>query len=107
MGLVKLLKAHPDGQWKDLGEIPEDLAKILSKEKAMNPDDYDIAFWGTASKVYESRVTDPFGQKYLLGIFESPMDAVKAYKKVRSGMPDMLAQKPKEINAKLQADVWY
>jgi len=67
--------------------------------------------WATADKLYKSEAIDAFGVKYILGIFESPIDAVKAfkdwsdeYKKARMGVKDELVQKSQEANAKLQAN---
>eukprot|EP00438_Fugacium_kawagutii_P023885 Skav233799 [mRNA] locus=scaffold780:530507:531503:- [translate_table: standard] len=35
--------------------------------------------WGTAEKLYKSEAIDSFGNKYLLGVFEDPKDAEKAF----------------------------
>merc|ERR1719326_1856093 len=107
--LLKTLKEDPN--WPELGDIPQDLVDDLSKEPAPNPDEEPAMNWATADKLYKSEAIDAFGVKYILGIFESPIDAVKAfkdwsdeYKKARSGVKDELVQKSQEANAKLQAD---
>merc|ERR1719158_1547558 len=96
--LWKTLKEDPN--WPELGDIPQDLEDDLSKEPAPNAD-----------KLYKSEAIDAFGVKYILGIFESPIDAVKAfkdwseeYKKGRAGINKELVQKSEEANAKLQAN---
>jgi hypothetical protein len=107
--LWKTLKADPN--WPELGDIPQDLVDDLSKEPAPNPDEEPAMNWATADKLYKSEAIDAFGVKYILGIFESPIDAVKAfkdwsdeYKKGRAGINKELVQKSEEANAKLQAN---
>jgi hypothetical protein len=107
--LWKTLKADPN--WPELGDIPQDLVDDLSKEPAPNPDEEQAMNWATADKLYKSEAIDAFGVKYILGIFESPIDAVKAfkdwsdeYKKGRAGINKELVQKSEEANAKLQAN---
>merc|ERR1712193_140271 len=76
--LWKTLKEDPN--WPELGDIPQDLVDDLSKEPAPNPDEELAMNWATADKLYKSEAIDAFGVKYILGIFESPIDAVKALK---------------------------
>merc|ERR1712182_162658 len=78
----------------------------LSKEPAPNPDEEPAMNWATADKLYKSEAIDAFGVKYILGIFESPIDAVKAfkdwsdeYKKGRAGINKELVLKA-EVKAK-------
>ena len=35
--------------------------------------------WGTAEKLYKSEAIDSFGNKYLLGVFETQKEAEKAF----------------------------
>ena len=35
--------------------------------------------WGTAEKLYKSEAIDSFGNKYLLGVFETVAEAEKAF----------------------------
>ena len=35
--------------------------------------------WGTAEKLYKSEAIDSFGNKYLLGVFETVKEAEKAF----------------------------
>merc|ERR1719277_2813004 len=67
--------------------------------------------WGIADKLYKSEAIDAFGMKYLLGVFETKDEALKAfvdwnneYEKARADMKSEMQQWSKQENARLEAD---
>merc|ERR1712039_280789 len=67
--------------------------------------------WGIADKLYKSEAIDAFGMKYLLGVFDTPVEAQKAfvewnteYEKARADMKSEMQQWSKQENARLEAD---
>merc|ERR1712176_451349 len=67
--------------------------------------------WGTADTLYKSEAIDSFGQKYLLGIYETKDEAKKAFEEwnaeYEQGRRDMRAemeQWSKQENAKLEGE---
>jgi len=67
--------------------------------------------WGIADKLYKSEAIDAFGMKYLLGVFDTPAEAEKAfvewnteYEKARADMKSEMQQWSKQENARLEAD---
>merc|ERR1712190_68825 len=67
--------------------------------------------WGIADKLYKSEAIDAFGMKYLLGVFDTKEEALKAftewndeYEKARADMKSEMQQWSKQENARLEAD---
>jgi len=67
--------------------------------------------WGTADKLYKSEAIDAFGEKYLLGVFETKEESRaafdnwnKEYEEARAGMKGELAQWSKTEQARLDKD---
>merc|ERR1711972_10554 len=67
--------------------------------------------WGIADKLYKSEAIDAFGMKYLLGVFDTKDEALKAfvewngeYEKARADMKSEMQQWSKQENARLEAD---
>merc|ERR1712187_288594 len=67
--------------------------------------------WGIADKLYKSEAIDSFGQKYLLGVFDTFEEAQKAFKewnaeyeKGRADMKSKMEQWSKQENARLESD---
>jgi len=67
--------------------------------------------WGTADTLYKSEAIDAFGEKYLLGVFETKEESRvafdawnKEYEAAREGMKGEMAQWQKTEQARLDAD---
>mmetsp|Transcript_31325 Transcript_31325/g.48594 ORF Transcript_31325/g.48594 Transcript_31325/m.48594 type:complete len:392 (+) Transcript_31325:220-1395(+) len=95
---------------KPLPPMDEDTLAELAKYPAVIEGEFQHS-WGTADKLYKSEAIDPFGQKYLLGIFETKKEAAKAFKdwnaeyeKARVDLKDELAQWSKQEQARLDKD---
>jgi len=71
----KELPKHMDGP---VAPLDEDMLADLAKEPAVGDGEL-LHNWGTAEKLYKSEAIDSFGNKYLLGVFEKPADAEKAF----------------------------
>merc|ERR1712217_188492 len=96
---------------KPLPPMDEDTLSELAKFPAVIQDEFNHS-WGTADKLYKSEAIDPFGQKDLLGIFETQDEAAKAFKdwnaeyeKARVDLKDELAQWSKQEQARLDKDM--
>merc|ERR1712039_433737 len=67
-----------DGISVDMQPLDEELLAELEEEPALQKGEFDFS-WGTADKLYKSEAIDAFGIKYLLGVFETQEEAVKAF----------------------------
>jgi hypothetical protein len=96
------------------GPVPpldDEMLAELAEEPA-SPKEELSHNWGTADKLYRSEAIDAFGQKYLLGIFETMAECQKAFKDwnaeyetARKSLKDEMAQWSKQEQAKNEADV--
>merc|ERR1712039_257511 len=133
-GLVQTSKAFYRSQAKSLGthktkadvlrSIHAELGKVMGTaeadmqpldeellaEPALQKGEFDFS-WGTADKLYKSEAIDAFGIKYLLGVFETQEEAIKAfeewnaeYVKARADMTSEMQQWSKQENARLEED---
>jgi hypothetical protein len=94
----------------DMQPLDEELLAELAEEPALQKGEFDFT-WGTADKLYKSEAIDAFGIKYLLGVFETQEEAVKAfeawnaeYVKARADMSAEMQQWSKQENARLEED---
>merc|ERR1711948_250340 len=90
--------------------LDEELLAELEEEPALQKGEFDFS-WGTADKLYKSEAIDAFGVKYLLGVFDTKDEALKAfvdwnneYEKARADMKSEMQQWSKQENARLEAD---
>jgi hypothetical protein len=88
----------------------ERLLESMSKLPATDPEHFQHP-WSTAEKLYKSKAVDPFGMKYLLGIYVSKEEARKAlkvwsgeYDNAREDMKVIMAQWSKQENTYLDKD---
>jgi len=58
--------------------LEEDTLKELAKMPALPKEELDHP-WGKASTLWKSEAYDPFGNQYLLGIYETPEEALKVF----------------------------
>mmetsp|Transcript_41846 Transcript_41846/g.106478 ORF Transcript_41846/g.106478 Transcript_41846/m.106478 type:complete len:454 (-) Transcript_41846:241-1602(-) len=100
----------PEVMGKPVPPIDEGLLESMSKLPATDPEHFQHP-WGTAEKLYKSEAVDPFGTKYLLGIYATKEEAQKAFKewsgeydKAREDMKVEMAQWSKQENARLDKD---
>jgi hypothetical protein len=94
----------------DMQPLDEELLAELEEEPALQKGEFDFS-WGTADKLYKSEAIDAFGIKYLLGVFETQEEAIKAfedwnaeYVKARADMTSEMQQWSKQENARLEED---
>ena len=94
---------------KPVPAIDEEVLAELATEPATGPDFRHP--WGIADKLYKSEAIDAFGQKYLLGIYETKEEAAKSfsewnaeYEKARVAMKSEMQEWGKQEQAKLEAD---
>jgi len=59
-------------------EIDEDVLEVMSQYPAVRQNELDHP-WGKADKLWKSEAWDPFGERYLLGIFETKEEALTAF----------------------------
>jgi len=90
--------------------IDEELLADLEQEPAVEEGEYRHS-WGIADKLYKSEAIDAFGMKYLLGIFETKEEALKAfndwnkeYEKARQDLKAGMEQWGKSEQARLDKD---
>jgi len=104
--------------WKILPEIvgkpvapldPEVLAGLEEIPASEDPD--YLHPWAVADKLYKSVAIDSFGQKFLLGVYESPEECQKVfdgwndeYKKAKAEMHADMQEWSKQENARLDKD---
>merc|ERR1719346_340357 len=69
------LPKHTD---KPVPPLDEEMLAELEEEPAIIEGEFKHS-WGTADFLYKSEATDAFGQKYLLGVFETKDEAAKAF----------------------------
>merc|ERR1719343_354204 len=96
---------------KPVPPIDEELLAAFAEEPADDDEEGYLHPWGVASKLYKSVAIDAFGQKYLLGVFETEEECQEAfdgwneeYKKARSEMMDEMQEWSKQENARLDKD---
>jgi len=90
---------------------PEEWA-ALEKIPATDPDSAEFRHsWGTSRKLWKSEAYDPFGQKYLLGIYETVEEAQKAfddwnaeYEENRLAVQEEVQQWAKAQNARIEKE---
>merc|ERR1712037_1090534 len=90
--------------------IDEELLADLEQQPAVEEGEYRHS-WGIADKLYKSEAIDAFGMKYLLGIFETKDEALKAfadwnaeYEKARVSMKADMEEWGKSEQARLDKD---
>merc|ERR1712050_56906 len=96
-------------KWSGDSVPPLDEAE-LAEEPASQEGEFKHS-WGTADKLYKSEAIDAFGQKYLLGVFETQDEARKAfadwnseYEQARADMKTEMQEWSKQENARLDKD---
>jgi len=101
------LPKHTD---KPVPPLDDEMLAELAEEPAVVDGEY-MHSWGVADKLYKSEAIDSFGQKYLLGIFETKEEATKAfenwnaeYNKARAEMQVEMEQWGKQEQARLDKD---
>ncbi|CAE8709406.1 unnamed protein product [Polarella glacialis] len=106
-GIWAELPKHTD---KPVPPLDEEMLAELAKEPAIIKGEFKHS-WGTADKLYKSEAIDSFGEKYLLGVFETKAEAQTAfvnwnaeYEKARDDMKDEMTQWGKSEQARLDAD---
>merc|ERR1712242_11109 len=95
---------------KPVPPLDEEMLAELAEEPAVIEGEFKHS-WGTADKLYKSEAIDAFGAKYLLGVFETKDEAMKAfadwngeYEKARGEMKAELEQWGKQEQARLDRD---
>merc|ERR1719410_61446 len=95
---------------KPVPPLDDEMLAELGEEPAIIEGEFKHS-WGTADKLYKSEAIDAFGQKYLLGVFETKAEAEKAfaewnseYEKARSDMKAEMQQWSKQEQARLDKD---
>jgi len=63
---------------KPIPPLDEEILAELAQEPAIIEGQFDHN-WGTADKLYKSEAISPFGEKYLLGIFETMEESENAF----------------------------
>jgi len=96
---------------KPVPPLDDEMLAELAEEPATEPGEL-LHNWGTADKLYKSEAVDHFGNKYLIGLFETKEEAMKAfevwnveYEAARQKVQDDMAAWNKREQAKLAADV--
>merc|ERR1712137_430194 len=94
---------------KPLPPLSEELLEDLAQEPAYDEHSFKNKF-GVADKLYKSEAVDPFGTKFLLGVFETEDEAKKAfdawnkaYEDSREKQLEKMAQWAKRQQAKLDS----
>jgi len=108
--LKELWAELPKHTGKPVPPLDDEMLAELAEEPAVIEGEFKHS-WGTADKLYKSEAIDAFGQKYLLGVFESKGEAEKAfadwnseYEKARSDMKAEMQQWSKQEQARLDKD---
>jgi len=96
------------------GPVPpldDEMLAELAQEPASPPGEL-LHTWGTADKLWKSDAIDAFGNKFLLGLFETKEEAKKAfdvwnveYENARKELKEEMAQWSKQEQAKIDSDV--
>eukprot|EP00420_Gonyaulax_spinifera_P009776 CAMPEP_0197942526 /NCGR_PEP_ID=MMETSP1439-20131203/124453_1 /TAXON_ID=66791 /ORGANISM="Gonyaulax spinifera, Strain CCMP409" /LENGTH=202 /DNA_ID=CAMNT_0043565783 /DNA_START=3 /DNA_END=612 /DNA_ORIENTATION=+ len=101
------LPKHTD---KPVPPLDEEMLAELAEEPAVIEGEFRHN-WGTADMLYKSEAIDAFGAKYLLGVFETKDEAIKAfedwngeYEKARVEMKAEMEQWGKQEQARLDRD---
>merc|ERR1719277_627187 len=109
--VLKALWAEiPKFTGKPVPPVDEELLAELEEVPAVQEGEFRHN-WGIADKLYKSEAIDAFGMKYLLGVFDTKDEALKAfvdwnneYEKARADMKSEMQQWSKQENARLEAD---
>jgi len=95
---------------KPVPPLDDEILAELAQEPAIIEGQFDHN-WGTADKLYKSEAISPFGEKYLLGIFETMEESEKAfvawneeYEKAREQLKVERDQWGKQEQARVDAD---
>merc|ERR1711920_657211 len=95
---------------KPVPPLDDEMLSELAEEPAIIEGEFKHN-WGTADKLYKSEAIDAFGQRYLLGVFETKEESRvafdnwnKEYEEARAGMQGELAQWSKTEQARLDKD---
>merc|ERR1712066_518679 len=95
---------------KEVPPVDEEMLAELEQVPAVQEGEYRHN-WGIADKLYKSEAIDAFGQKYLLGVFETQDEARKAfadwnseYEQARADMKTEMQEWSKQENARLDKD---
>merc|ERR1712187_827834 len=90
--------------------LDEEMLAELAQEPAVEEGSF-MHNWGTADTLYKSEAIDSFGQKYLLGIFETKEESIAAfndwnaeYNDARKDMASEMAQWSKQEQARLDQE---
>merc|ERR1712060_848864 len=96
---------------KPVPPLDEELLASFAEMPANDDEEGYLHPGGVASKLYKSVAIDAFGQKYLLGVFETEEECQEAfdewneeYKKARSEMQSEMQEWSKQENARLDKD---
>merc|ERR1711941_186393 len=104
--------------WEEIGKVTdkpvppldEEMLAELAEEPAIIEGEFKHN-WGTSDILYKSEAIDAFGMKYLLGVFDTKVEAREAfaewneeYEKSRAEMKSEMQQWSKQENARLEAD---
>jgi hypothetical protein len=95
---------------KPVPPLDDEILAELAQEPAIIEGQFNHN-WGTADKLYKSEAISPFGEKYLLGIFETMEESEKAftawneeYEKAREQLKVERDQWGKQEQARVDAD---
>eukprot|EP00930_Biecheleria_cincta_P040273 TRINITY_DN275_c0_g1_i7.p1 TRINITY_DN275_c0_g1~~TRINITY_DN275_c0_g1_i7.p1 ORF type:complete len:453 (-),score=126.61 TRINITY_DN275_c0_g1_i7:100-1458(-) len=95
---------------KPMPPLDDEILAELAQEPAIIEGQFNHN-WGTADKLYKSEAISPFGEKYLLGIFETMEESEKAflawneeYEKAREQLKVERDQWGKQEQARVDAD---
>jgi len=95
---------------KPVPPLDDEILAELAQEPAILEGQFNHN-WGTADKLYKSEAISPFGEKYLLGIFETMEESEKAftawneeYEKAREQLKVERDQWGKQEQARVDAD---
>merc|ERR1712190_431809 len=84
---------------KPVPPLDEEMLAELALEPATEPGEFRHS-WGIADKLYKSEALDAFGNRYLLGVFET-----KEYETARLTSIEEMKQWSKQEQARLDRDV--
>merc|ERR1711972_485980 len=109
--LKELWAELPKYSEKPVPPLDEEMLAELALEPYTEKGEFKHS-WGIASKLYKSEAIDSFGQKFLLGIYETKDQAMKAfndwnveYEKARETSIEEMKQWSKQEQARLDRDV--
>jgi hypothetical protein len=89
---------------KDLPPLDEEVLAGLAEYPANDYSTEKRLSWGTAEKLYKSVAIDPFGTKFLLGIFETIEEANKAFDEWNEEFEEARAKNKERIDETLAKD---